>query len=160
MTNTQVVTGDKRLDRDLARLENRTSKRINAAAVRSGQAVVVRGIKSEAPRGPTGNLKRSVGARFRKKRKNGLYEAKVGVNVGKRVKQKTTRSGNVQKANAAPHAHLAILGTGNRSTKAGAGRGTMPGNNFVDRGFVKSQGAALSTIRQRLKQGIEKEASR
>jgi len=154
MSQNQVVTGDRKLDRQLDRLGDRTAKRINAAAVRSGMAVVRKAVKAEAPRGPTGNLKRAIGARFRKKRTTGIYEAKVGANVGKRSAAKLTRSGKVQKANSAPHAHLVILGTSNRRT------GTMPANNFVDRGFAKTQAAALSVMKRRLREGIDREAAR
>jgi len=154
---TEVVTGIKEIDRQLSRLSDRAGKRINAAAIRKGQAVILRAIRNEAPRGPTGNLKRAIGHRFRKKRKSGIYEAIIGANVGKRTKSKTTKSGKQQKANSAQHAHLVILGTAQRLTKAGASRGVMPSNNFVDRGFASSKAQAASVIKSRLKSGIDKE---
>jgi len=160
MSQNQVVTGDRKLDRELERLGDRTAKRINAAAVRSGMAVIRKAVKAEAPRGPNGNIKRAIGARFRKKRTTGIYEAKVGANVGKRINQRTTKSGKIQKANSAPHAHLVILGTAERLTKSGARRGTMKPNNFVDRGFAKSQGHALSVMKRRLREGIDREVAR
>jgi len=156
MSANQVVTGERKLDRQLKQLGDKTAKRINAAAIRSGMAVVRKAVKAETPRGPTGNLKRSIGARFKKKRTTGIYEAKVGGNVGKRSKESTTRGGKVRKANAAPHAHLVLLGTSERFNKSGASRGTMPANNAVSRGFAKSQARARQVISQKLLAGIKK----
>ena len=151
---TAIVTGDKKLDRQLNALGVKISRRINAKAVRAGLKPVQKAVKSEAPKGPTGNLKRAVGARFRKKRRAGTHEAIVGTNVGRRLKQRTTRGGKIQKANSAPHGHLVVLGTQSRVTKTGANRGAMPGNNFVDRGFAKSKAEALRVMTRSFREQI------
>lgn len=149
-----VLDGLDDLQAELQQLGDTVGGRIAAKAVRRGQSVIRKAIAAEAPRGSTGSLRRSIGSRFRKRRKRGELSAIVGINVGKRVKPLATRTGKTRAANSAPHGHLAALGTQERSTRSGAKRGRMPANNFVGRGFRRSAGSAAAVVRQTLRDGI------
>ena len=63
-------------------------------------------------------------------------------------------------AGAAFHLHLLALGTQERQTKAGHPTGKVQPNDFVDRGFAKSESAAKDKIIDSLRQGIEKAATK
>lgn len=145
------ITGDKALDRKLATLSTKGSRRARTAAVRAGMTQIARGIRSEVPVGETKALKKSIGSRVAKAkrgRNKGTTQAKSGVNVGKK------------KAKRAPHSHLVALGTDRRDTESGRDRGVMPDNDFVRRGFDKSAGTAKTKMLAKLGQTIEKEAAK
>jgi HK97 gp10 family phage protein len=163
------ITGDKALDRKLASLSTKGSRRARTAAVKAGMTAVARGIRSEVPVGETKALKKSIGSRVAKAKRGankGTTQAKAGVNVGK-------KSGKQ-----APHSHLVALGTEDRYTgerswkrkKGGVGkratgnkrayRGAMPADDFVSRGFNKSAGTAKTRMLSTLGQTIDKEAKK
>ena len=103
-----TITGMKEIDSKLRHLSGRAARTIARKAVNAGSAELVKGIKADTPKGPTrknethrpGALKRSVGKRFKKGRKSGLYEGKAGYNVGKKRSNR----------NFAPHAGPAAVG--------------------------------------------------
>jgi hypothetical protein len=86
-------------------------------------------IKSEAPQGPTGNLKKSV--------QSGLFKARQGKPIAGfvRVNRRT-----------APHAHL---------VEFGARSGRMPSNSFFARGVAKSKGPVLDKISDKIAKAID-----
>lgn len=160
-----VITGDKALDRKLARLAGRDSGRARRAAAKAGITEIAKGIRSEVPVGPTKNLKKSIGGRVAKAKggpQKGVTEAKAGVNVGKK------------RGKRAPHAHLVGLGTKERTRRklggkfAGVenptaeqlGTGAMPADDFVRRGFDKASGAAKAKTLGKLAKEIEKAAAK
>lgn len=87
-------------------------------------------IEAEAPKGPTGNLKRSVEAGMFKKRSGKPIAGFVRVN-----------------AKTAPHAHL---------VEFGARGGAMPANPFFSRGYAKSKDQALQAVEDALGSAIDK----
>lgn len=87
-------------------------------------------IEAEAPKGPTGNLKRSVQSGMFKKRSGKPIAGFVRVN------------GKI-----APHAHL---------VEFGARGGAMPANPFFSRGYAKSKDSALQAVEDALRSAIDK----
>lgn len=154
-----LITGDKQLDRQLLKLATRDIKRIQRNAVNKALTVISKAIRNQAPVGTTRGLKKSIGKRFKRKKRTGEIEAKAGIQVGKKkaklaaVRGATDSSGS---GSMAPHAHLVALGTKPRYTKRGAYRGVMPSNDFVDRGYDSSKAQALEVQRQAFADGIRK----
>lgn len=161
-----LITGDKQLDRQLLKLATRDIKRIQRNAVNKALTVISKAIRNQAPVGKTRGLKKSIGKRFKRKKRTGEIEAKAGIHVGKKkAKLEVSRGGlrglfgakrTVYKTANAPHAHLVAAGTTPRYTKRGAYRGVMPSNDFVDRGYDSSKAQALEVQRQAFADGIRK----
>lgn len=161
MTPEITITGDKQLDRKLQQLGKR-GRTIARQATKQGGTVLAKEIRRRAPVGKTKSLKKSIGAKSGRSKGNGegVITAKAGVNVGKKKKSRTTKSGRVIKANYAPHGHLATLGTKARRTKSGANRGSVKANDFVMRGQKAGARAAIEKTMKAFRDKLEKEAKR
>ena len=142
-----IVTGDAKLDLALAQLDTRAQKRIARPAVIRAMTFLKKKIKKAAPVGPTGNLKKSIGSRFKKSR--GVTQGKVGIDVGEAAKRKYDVS--------APHGHLVALGTQQRTTESGANRGKMPANDFVSDTIDGNWGATQALMKRVIEEKLEKE---
>ena len=138
-----TLTGDRRVNRTLSKLADKIATKVSRKAVNQGMTVISKAVKKEAPDKKT---KKSIGKRYKKRRKPGVIEAKVGINVGKKL------------AKQIPHAHLTALGTSQRKTKAGKNRGRIAGSDFVSRGYAASKADAANKIKQEVIAGIAKEA--
>jgi hypothetical protein len=98
----RALTGDVALDLTLRALQINSANRVAKAALWPAVRMVGQAIRAVAPRGKTGNLKRSIGWKNYMSRRTGWSEAKAGVNVGKQSKARKGRT--------APHSHLVALG--------------------------------------------------
>lgn len=146
------LTGDKKLDRKLEQLGEKTRKRFTRSALGKGGTVIGRGIKSEAPVGKTKKLKKAIGKSTKKARNFKSGEDFQGLRVGANVGKKAAKS--------APHAHLVILGTQERHHKSGKSTGKVQGNDFVKRGAKKSLSKADKVIKDDLLKKITAEANK
>jgi hypothetical protein len=99
----------------LDKLDPKESAKAIKKAVSAGTKYLKPKVKVAAPRGKTGNLRKRVGTRTRKSRKDpaGSYYSVV--------------------RSFAPHHHLVVSGTRDRYTNSGAYRGRMPANDYVGR---------------------------
>lgn len=129
MSGDRIITGDKELDRALARIEARASNRVVRSASARAGTVIRRAIRALIP---YRSIKRSVGKRQKRSKRSGRFEAKVGFGVGAASKVR------------APHAHLIAAGTKPRYTKKGAFRGKVEPRHWVEQG----KAASLSRARQ------------
>lgn len=141
------ITGDKRIIRSLNRLSNRGIRAADRKAVGQGLTVIAKAIKAEVP-SHMKSVRKAIGKRFKKSKKTGLREAKVGMGVGKK------------KSKIAPHAHLIILGTQDRYTKAGRYTGRIEPLPAVKRGYAASRTTAKQKIADVLKKSIASQAKK
>ena len=153
------VTGVKTVDRRLKRLALKDAKRIGRQAINKGMTPIVKQLRKETPKGPTGNLRKAVGKRNKKNRETGVQEAKVGYNVG--LKHRKTKPGAKRKARRrAPHAHLVALGTKKRFWKSGKSTGKMPANKAVARAYraaaPKAKQVMIQTVKEKIQQASRK----
>lgn len=118
-TRTFTVIGDRELEAKLQALSRRAVGEGARRAVRAGSTPMLQAMKPRIPRGPTGNLQRS---------------------LTRKIKRNTKFPGNPYTANifvAAPHAHLVRFGTkGPRRPK----RGKLMSNfraPYAAKGFVQ-----------------------
>ncbi|MCP4639719.1 MAG: hypothetical protein GY851_04770 [bacterium] len=103
--------------------------------------IVKEAIKSEAPEGPTGNLKKSITHKVQEN-----YAV-----IGPDHQQ-------FAEGEKGYHAHLVEFGTVARYSKSGGFRGVMPPNPFMRRAWTRSVGPAYAAIRRSLSDAIEREA--
>lgn len=130
------VTGDRDLQVYLDQLEIGV-RTATFQATSEALELIQQSVASEAPVGKTRAVQRSIGTRlFNASGAKSTVSGIVGPNVGN------------SPGGYAPHAHLAVLGTKQRFTSLGANRGVMPENDFVKRGFRKSQFAAASRVKE------------
>lgn len=173
-----IITGDKELDAKLAALPEKTQKKYARSALSQGMTIVAKAAKRAAPVGPTGNLRRAIGKRFKRIKQEGITQAKVGINVGKRAKLGTTESGKTKFAgDSAPHGHLVALGTkprytgartyrvkgGTRTKETGnprAYRGVMPANHFFRQATESVASQVETKMIEVLRKKIIEEANR
>lgn len=126
---TVEVRGLPELEAALERLSGFQAQAIREKAIAAGARSLVAPMRAAAPKGPTGNLRKAVGARKARNIGRGRDPAVVVV------------------SSVAPHRHLVIRGTAPRFTKAGAYRGVMPSNPFVDRAWQASAALVMARIR-------------
>ena len=141
------VTGLAQLDRKLKRLADRDARKVKRKAMGKGQAVLVKAIKAEIPADQK-SIKKSIGRRYKKSRRSGEMEAKVGANVGKK------------KGKQVPQAHLVLAGTKERAHQSGKSTGRVEASEAVPRGYQSSKGTAMRVMLAEMQRGIELEASK
>lgn len=160
-----ILTGDKELEATLKTLADKAADRVARSVLGAGLTVIARAMKAAAPVGKTGAVKASIGKRNERKKRTGVFEAKTGVNVGKKTKRK---------GKFAPHAHLVALGTKPRVRKTIGGKfgyiknpsqqqlstGTMPSNPFVKRAYETSRAAAATRMQIQSIKALEREAKK
>lgn len=151
----QFTTGDKELDKILETL-GRRYKSITRRAIKAGLKVLGKAIKQDAPKGKTKALKKSIGERFKRTRKDEV-EAKVGINVAKKP---ANEKGETKSGSQAPHGPMNVLGTKLRFTKRGKSTGQMNPNGFVRRAVNRAKSQALAKIRANLTASLEKVAAK
>jgi hypothetical protein len=108
---------------------------------------------------PNSSAKKTIAARFKRKKRFGITEAKVGAGVGKHNQQHPpTRGGvGISKRNA----HWYFMGTKSRVTnKTGANRGVMPKSDAIRIGASVSGASAMLKLRNKTRQVLEKEAAK
>lgn len=159
-----TITGDKQLDRKLKRLGRRGGKKAAAAGVRASLTPVRKAMRAAInASGASKELKRAarktVASRFKKSRKTGRKEAKVGLGVGKQ-KKPNKRSGTAGVGISKTNIHWFVLGTDERKTKSGRNAGRIEGvfGDVTDTAFARSQSDAIAAARKKIDQVIQQEA--
>ena len=161
------LTGDKELMRKLDKLSAKIGRRVLRKAVRAGGAPIVKAAKSRVPK-DTGNLKKSIGQRFKWYNMSQTMVTVVGPRIrykkektllGKTVTSKDATGKKISLL-AGQHGFLVEYGTKPRYTKNGAFRGIGPAQPFMrpawDAGKRKSEKLAVA----KLLDEVEKEARR
>jgi HK97 gp10 family phage protein len=163
----KIITGLPELEKTLKNLADKTADKIARSALRAGVVVVAKAEKAAAPVGKTGQLKASIGSRVGKGR-SGIFQAKAGVNVGKRTKAKQA------KGPMAPHAHLAALGTQPRLRKRLGGRfsniknptpqqlstGSGPANPFIRNAYNSARSRAMDAMSKQAAKTLARELAK
>jgi HK97 gp10 family phage protein len=121
--------------RALDNLDSKQSANAIKAAVRKAGQFLKPKVKAEAPKGPTGNLRKKVGSRVKRSRQRDGYYAAV--------------------RSFARHHHLVVQGTGDRFTKSGAFRGRMPANPYIDRAADAWENQAIDVAEQELARQLD-----
>lgn len=150
-----ILTGDRQLDRRLAKLADpKISRRIARKGLAAGLAVFRKEAKRRAP---NSKAKKAIGSSNKRDRSSKVHMAKVGANVG------------VKKSKRMPHLIPLILGTVERFRKAVGGlfkgskntrTGRIEPNDFVREAAVAKQSAAVAAMRQKVFEEIAKEATK
>lgn len=149
----EYVTGDYQLDKRLEAVGNRIARKAIASGLRAGLNTVVRAIRQEVD---NQRVKKVVASRFKRKTRLGITEAKAGAGVGKGSGSESSR-GRPGVGISKQNAHWYFLGTSARFTKAGARRGRMPKSNAVSVGYAVSKQLAMSKVRNKIAEVIDKE---
>ena len=162
----KILTGDKELEATLKKLADKSADRVARSVLGAGLTVIAKAMRNAAPVGKTGSVKASIGKRNQRNKRKGLFEAKAGVNVGKKKKQLSTAIAT------APHGHLVALGTKPRFRKSIGGRfgyiknpsqqqlstGTMPSNPFIKQAYESARGNAAAAMKKRAEKALAREA--
>ena len=153
---TEFLTGDKSLDRALKEIGGKVAEKAIASGVRAGLGEMRKAMRAATP---NSSAKKTIAARFKRRKKFGTTEAKVGAGVGKHKGGKgPTRGGvGISKNNA----HWYFMGTKSRVTnKNGASRGVMPATDAIRIGAATSRASALLKLQNKTRQVLEKEAAK
>jgi len=153
---TEFLTGDKALDRALKEIGGKVAQKAIASGVRAGLGEMRKAMRAATP---NSSAKKTIASRFKRRKKFGTTEAKVGAGVGKHKGGKgPTRGGvGISKNNA----HWYFMGTKSRVTnKNGASRGAMPATDAIRIGAGVSGASALLKLQQKTRQVLEKEAAK
>lgn len=167
-----VLIGDKELDRKLAYLGGKGSRKAVRAGIRAGLGPIARAFRSaiQSTSDVGTDLKReakkSIGSRYGKV-KRGIYagqvQARVGFAVGKkRAKLKKTSEGKSGGVGiSAANIHWFVLGTEERRHKASGhptGKVEAVFISVADEAVAHSGHASMTAARKKIKQVIEREA--
>jgi len=159
---TATVTGDRLIDRRLANLTKKGTKRAIAAGTNAAMTVLGRALRSAInATSASPELKRatrkSVGKRFKKNRAANVREAKVGFGVGKRARKAAGKKGvGIAKENI----HWFVLGTDQRQTKDGQKTGRIEDmfSGLAQAALASSAQPAMDAARAKISQVIAQEA--
>ena len=167
---TVKITGVRKLDKKLQRLKTKSRKKIIRAGARAGLGVAAKEMKGDVP--PRFKAARkAMGFTLRKEKGNGPKQTvgKVGVGVGKKraklqadaAKEQATRSGGGVGISGF-NFHWWILGTGERTTKAGKSTGRMKAQlpNFAAMSVSKSRGKISRKVEENVRKGLKREAAK
>ncbi|MCP4854038.1 MAG: hypothetical protein GY903_06055 [Fuerstiella sp.] len=146
---TEFLTGDKALDRALKEIGGKVAEKSIASGVRAGLGEMRKAMRAATP---NSSAKKVIKARFKRKKKLGLVEAKVGAGVGKYKAHSPTNGGVGISQRSAP------LYFYNRKHRRG--RGVMPTVNAIPIGAATSRASALLKLQQKTRQVLEKEAAK
>lgn len=152
----KFLTGDVALDRALDKIGGKIAEKAVASGVRAGLGEMRKAMRAATP---NSSAKKTIAARFKRKKKFGRVEAKVGAGVGKHNQQHPpTRGGvGISKQNA----HWYFMGTNSRVTdKTGASRGVMPNTDGIRIGAAVSGASAMLKLQNKTRQVLEKEATK
>lgn len=149
------LTGDRELIAKLDRLANKDARRIARKAIGSGLATFRTALRGAVPPaetpGHTGReFRKNIRSRFKRNRRAGVTEGKVGAGVGSR-KSVAARSNN------APHFHLYVLGTKERTSRGGS-RGSAKPHDFIRTTAGRLERAVLRHMLDILSEEITKAA--
>ena len=131
---------ERKLMGQFQRLEHSTRHKLGRRAVNAGGTVMLRAARQEAPVGPTGNLRASMGNRTRNYKESSTAVAVIGARI----------SG----AKRGFHAHLVHDG---HIAQDGS---YVPGNPFMDRAARRSERDAYKRMGDKLADDIRKEAGK
>jgi len=151
---TDFLTGDKKLDRALKEIGGKIAEKAVASGVRAGLGEMRKAMRAATP---NSSAKKTIAARFKRKKKFGRVEAKVGAGVGKHNQSHAPTGGGVgiSKRNA----HWYFMGTTNRQTRRRS-TGVMPKEDGVRIGAAVSGASAMLKLQNKTRQVIEKEAAK
>ena len=139
------ITGHQAIDRRLKRLATTGQRRVGRAMVGAMMTEISRGIRNAIPPSQK-SVKKTLGRKSGKDKKTGVYQAKVGLGVGKRSKSSKQRDPKkpgvgISKQNV----HWFILGTTERVRKKGGRTGRMPkAPDWVKQGYAASRVQAVA----------------
>ena len=146
---TEFLTGDKSLDRALKEIGGKVAEKAIASGVRAGLGEMRKAMRAATP---NSSAKKTIAARFKRKKKFGRVEAKVGAGVGKFKAHSPTGGGVGISKQSAPLYFL--------NRKHRRGRGVMPTINAIPIGAATSRASALLKLQNKTRQVLEKEAAK
>ncbi len=158
-----TVTGATAARANVAQLTDKLAR----GAMRTGMAkaarVMAAKVKSLAPVGQTGLLKKSIKSKVKTNVKRQSVIAFVG--PSNKVSGQVDRfgTGDIQTVRPAKYAHLVEFGTGARGVYGQKGRTVTPGNPprpFMRPAFESAKGEATATYKREVAAAIPKEAAR
>jgi HK97 gp10 family phage protein len=172
-TKSFELTGFLELDRQLATLESKVSKKIVRTAVREGEKVAMKAAKSNALSMVGGNMgrliARNMALRAFKHQRKGSYGMRLGLNPdvvefqGLRLGSHTRVSFERGKGAAVGNIFRKIGGSVGRWYIPAAleyGHGNAKPIPFMRKAYDSSRAAMIKKMKQIMKQGIEKAAKR
>ncbi len=136
------LIGARELQRAFKTLEKKVQRSVGRKGITAGSTPLMKRIRALAPVGPTGNLKKSIGRKY--KRFGGVDV----VIVGPRIK---TGEASGQ------HAYIVEYGTKERFTESGASRGVMPARPFMRPAFAQTKGASVRKGEAAIKKAVDME---
>jgi HK97 gp10 family phage protein len=156
------LLGDKELMRKLDKLSSKIGRSVLRKAVRAGTPDVLKDARSRVPK-DTGNLKKSMGRKFKWYNRTGTYVVVVGPRH--RAEKTTVQRGSFTKTKTAKaikgfHGHLVEYGTKPRYTKNGVFRGIGPAQPFMRPAWDANRKKAEQLAVAKLLAEVEKEAKR
>jgi HK97 gp10 family phage protein len=156
------LLGDKELMRKLDKLSSKMGRSVLRKAIRAGTTPVLKDARSRVPVN-TGNLKKSMGRKFKWYNRTGTYVVVVGPR--QRGEKTTLKSGTLTQTKTAKaikgfHGHLVEFSTKPRYTKSGAFRGIGPAQPFMRPAWDAGRKRAEKLAVAELLAEVEKEAGR
>lgn len=166
----RILTGQRRLDKNLAKLTRSVANKIARAGLSKGARLAAKKIKAEIPSRQK-SVRASIGSSVRKATSGaakGLTTAKAGANVGrqtaakqKRAAERAQKRGGQAGSGIGPaNVHWYLLGTGERRHKLGRRTGRMPEHPVVKQAMSKGQGEVIRAIATGVKDALMREVKK
>lgn len=143
-----VVTGDRALQKKLARLKlsNSRHRQLIARSLVSAGQPIAKAARRGAPKG--------------KKKPEGRKAMKSSIRLGKLKRLRQGEAGAARVRAFVPHFHLVERGTGPRQTETGASRGSMPANPFLQKAGEGQSATAAAIFTDKYTAGLVRLATK
>jgi hypothetical protein len=158
---TRLLTGQDDIDKQLSKLKIGVANKVARPALTKAARHLLKATKAKVPPDKK-PMKRAMGMAVDTKggRNRNQQRAKVGAGVGKASKAEATRSGKNTGGVGigGPNIHWAVLGTEDRTTKAGKSTGAMPPimPNLMNEVAAEEKAAVETIIRDEVTARLEK----
>ncbi len=135
------LTGARELQQAFKTLEKKAKRAVGRKGITAGSTLLMKRMRALAPVGKTGNLKRSIGRKYKR------YGGVDVVIVGPRITEEASGQ----------HAYIVEYGTKERFTEAGASRGVMPAIPFMRPAFAQTKAASVRKGEAAIKNAVDAE---
>ena len=135
-------------------LPDKLAARTMGAAAKRALQPAVAALRNTTPKGPTGNLRRSIATASRRYTKTGTGAAVVGYRKpgsGSKPPEGSRKKANDKSA----HQFIVEYGTAVRRTKKGANRGRSPARQPVIRAWRAVEGQVAANLQREMRAGLD-----
>ena len=136
-------------------LPDKLAARTMGAAAKRALQPAIGALRNTTPKGPTGNLRRSIASASRRYTKTGTGAAVVGFRRPPKGGSEPSQGSRKKANDKSAHQFLVEYGTAVRRTKKGANRGRSPARQPIVRAWRTVEGQVAANLEREMRYGLD-----